>query len=591
MSKKRPTFAISNLRAVRGHVGSTRRLFAASALLALVASACGDAGGGTDEANTPVNGGLTGMPAATGSSNPAAVGPAAGTPSGTAGASSATGTPAPGAPAATPQAPGTPAASPGTPADTTQPVDTTAMPVDVSPDPTPGVPTQPETPSDTPVVDTPTPDTPSPDMPSPELPAGNCAFDVNYELSSAIGTVGIVTWSTDITVDSATIEFGMAGQDATLSAPVDLTEPEYRTLLLGMKGSSDYEFHIVANGGGQTCTSETFSLTTDPVPNSAPRINVNKNNEGAASKGFFVTSAGLGNFGGGGGGGGGSTMFIFDTDGDIVWWAESPSNASRARMDWEGKNMYVMALNYPESGGQIRRVSMDGLDVDGNVMGLGTAHHDFTVAPNGVVTAVLWSGGCNSIVERSPDGSLKTIVESVESLYQPAGGLGGGGFECHGNAITYQPETDTYVLSDRNPNLFVKFDRQGKLLWQFGGNNPVAGAKHIQGSWNVNHGHHLLPDGTFLFFNNEGGNPSPIKEYSLNESAGTANLVWEYSGNGGSATLGDVQRLANGNTVITYSNGGTVIEVDPGKNVLQEFSTDSLGYVVFRESLYGPPPK
>ncbi len=521
------------------------------------------------------------MPTASGATPPAAVGtPSVGTnpiaPGTTTPAQAATPTPA-----ATTTVTPTPGVVPTTP--TTDPVPPASG---TAPAPVPTTPVEGPGPAEEPVV----PVQPGPEE-TPPAGMGNCTFDVSHELSSAIGTVGIVTWGADIAVESATIEFGIAGQEPTMSAPVDLQEPEYRTLLLGMKGSTDYEFRIVASGGGQTCTSDVFSLTTDPVPNSVPRINVTKDNESAATKGFIVTSAGLGNFGGvpGAGGGGGSPMFIFDTDGDIVWWAEAPSNASRARMDWEGKNMYVMTLNYPESGGQVRRVSMDGLDVDGNVSGLGNTHHDFTVAPGGIVTAITWEGGCNSIVERSPDGSLNTIVQSVEALYEPGGGLGGGGFECHGNAITYQPETDTYVLSDRNPNLFVKFDRQGNLIWQFGGNNPKG--THIQGSWSVNHGHHLLPDGTFVFFNNEGGNPSPIKEYKLDEAASTAMMIWEYNGNRGSATLGDVQRLPNGNTFVTYSNGGTIVEVDAGKNVLQSFSTDSLGYVVFRESLYGPPPK
>lgn len=440
--------------------------------------------------------------------------------------------------------------------------------------------------------DTPTPGV-DPSMPvtDPAVPVGNgsCTFNVSHELSSEIGTVGIVTWSTDMAVDSATIEFGLAGAEASLSAPVDLTAPEYRTLLLGMKGNSDYEFRIVANGGGQTCTSETFALTTEPVPNPIPVISRQVMNEMAVTRGFYVTSSGIGNIGfGGGGGGGGSYMFIFDQDGDVVWWASAPGNCSSAKMDWEGNNMWMTTLNYPQSGGEMRRVSMDGLDAENNVQGLNNNHHDFTVAPGGVVTSISYAGGCDSIIERSPDGSIKTVVEDVSTLYQPGGGLTGG-TECHVNAITYQPDADTYVISDRNPSIYVRFARDGSLMWQFGGSNPKG--THFAGSWNVNHGHHLLANGNLLFFNNENGNQSPVKEYSLDEASGQASLVWEYTGGGGSATLGDAQRLPNGNTIVTYSNSGTIVEVDPGKNVIQRFTTDSLGYTTFRETLYGPPPR
>jgi hypothetical protein len=59
----------------------------------------------------------------------------------------------------------------------------------------------------------------------------------------------------------------------------------------------------------------------------------------------------------------------------------------------------------------------------------------------------------------------------------------------------------------------------------------------------------------------------------------------------GSAVLGDVQRLPNGNTLVTYSNSGTVVEVDGQSNIVARFTTGSMGYSTFRETLYGPPPK
>jgi hypothetical protein len=52
-----------------------------------------------------------------------------------------------------------------------------------------------------------------------------------------------------------------------------------------------------------------------------------------------------------------------------------------------------------------------------------------------------------------------------------------------------------------------------------------------------------------------------------------------------------VQRLPNGNTLITYSNGGTIVELDPQDNIVARFTAGSLGYSQFRETLYGPPPK
>jgi hypothetical protein len=104
--------------------------------------------------------------------------------------------------------------------------------------------------------------------------SGSCIAGVTHALSAAIPTVGIVEWSAGAeTPEQARIEYGLDTSYG-LSAPVDLTEPNYRTLLLGMKTSSTYHFRIVANVGGRDCTSGDFTLTTGPGPTGlrAPEI-------------------------------------------------------------------------------------------------------------------------------------------------------------------------------------------------------------------------------------------------------------------------------------------------------------------------------
>jgi len=423
--------------------------------------------------------------------------------------------------------------------------------------------------------------------------AGNtCGISVDsYDISAAIGTVGIVKWSATGTIDSATIEFGPAATGFTMSAPVDLAEPERKTLLLGMKGETEYSFQVKAVSGGQPCTSETYSLVTGPVLNSIPSITHPTNSDGSTRTGFIITSAGLGAGGGFGGGGGGSgaPAFIFDMDGDPVWWATAPESCSRALMDWEGKNMWMMELNVDAAGGEVRRVSMDGTETENNVQGLSNAHHDLTVLPGGIVATVLWSAGRESasdLVERSPDGTIKKVVTLNSSIYA-AGGMG-----FHANSILYHPGDDSYTISDRYPNLYVKLSRAGQLLWQFGGSNPV-GEFISGGSWQVNHGHHLLDDGTLLIFNNGSGTgSSPAIGFQLNEdTTKAATEVFRYTSSSNSIVLGDVQRLPNGNTLVTYSVSGIIHEVKPDGTLVQAFQMGSLGYSMWRETLYGPPPK
>jgi hypothetical protein len=67
--------------------------------------------------------------------------------------------------------------------------------------------------------------------------------------------------------------------------------------------------------------------------------------------------------------------------------------------------------------------------------------------------------------------------------------------------------------------------------------------------------------------------------------------VWSYSSEHFSGTLGDVQRLPNGNTLVTYSNQGLMHEVNSAGKLVQSIQSDSLGYSTHRPTLYGPPPR
>jgi hypothetical protein len=119
----------------------------------------------------------------------------------------------------------------------------------------------------------------------------------------------------------------------------------------------------------------------------------------------------------------------------------------------------------------------------------------------------------------------------------------------------------------------------------------------------VNHGHQLLDDGNFVMFNNGtfgSTAASHVLEFKLSTSGTmSATSVKDYvpSNNYHSDSLGDVQRLPNGNTLITYSNKGVILEVDSSWNLVQSISVGggggggSIGYSDWRETLYGAPAR
>jgi hypothetical protein len=90
--------------------------------------------------------------------------------------------------------------------------------------------------------------------------------------------------------------------------------------------------------------------------------------------------------------------------------------------------------------------------------------------------------------------------------------------------------------------------------------------------WKEQHQPSLLANGHFLVFDNNG-----LRKESriLEMDPFSQEVTWQYKGNTPgeffSSSSGSVQRLPNGNTLITESNQGRAFEVTPGKTIVWEF--------------------
>lgn len=396
------------------------------------------------------------------------------------------------------------------------------------------------------------------------------------EISSAISTVGIVEWSTDLAgLSGANIEFGLDTSYG-MAAPVDLNEPGYRTLLLGMKAQREYHYRIVANAGNQRCESQDFTIMTGSLPNNLPDKSINTPNPGALAGGFLLTGRWQG-----------GPAFILDADGDYVWWHPVPE-LGRARMSYDGKYMWIRNTNVQGGMSRFIRVKMDGTEEELHSE-FGNSHHDFTVLPDESI-AFISHDGCDTIKLRTPDGNVRDIID-VQQAH-------GGTSMCHANSIHYDPADQTLTFSDLYQDAYTKITLDGEVVWVLGGSTSDFSGDV---TWNAQHGHHNLPNNHLLFFNNVvsagpgGGQGNSLAiELELDLNTMTATKVWEYDGGSASNVMGDVQRLHNGNTLITYSAAGVIHEVDANRNMVQSISFGlgaALGYAMKRQSLYGPPPK
>jgi hypothetical protein len=405
--------------------------------------------------------------------------------------------------------------------------------------------------------------------------SGSDLFTITAQLASAMKstaptTVAIVTWSTTAAgITSAHIDFGLDTAYG-MTAPVDLAAMNHRTVLLGMKPAKTYHFRVVASDGTKTYTSSDQTITTGAKLSSNPITSFSLKNAAAVPKGFFITSFWQGT--------GSKVPFIFDTDGDVVWWytagsGESTDGVSHAKMSADSQSIWL--VNEGLSGAPLRRVTVDGLTTQ--TYSNTKASHDIT-AVSGDTMAYLDYGeaDCNSIFEINNAGTTKEIFESTNVT-----STGTGMSNCHGNAVRYSKKEDVYTYSDWQKDL-AAVSRTGTLQWKL--SQKASGGNSAWGG--VQHGHQLLDSSILLFANNGAGtNKSQAIEFGLD-----GKLIKAFKSNGGATNFGDVQRLSNGNTIITYSTSSLLQEVDASDTVLLEVKgSGSFGYVEFRESLYGPP--
>lgn len=420
---------------------------------------------------------------------------------------------------------------------------------------------------------------------------GTARFDVSVSLSPHIGTVAIVEWSVDVEhLDRAVVEFG-PDTNYGMRVPVNLYAQNRRTLVLGMKPSREYHLRVVGRYGETRYESDDYVVETGPQPNGLPAVEqiTHRPNELAGGYTIACTFA-MGGFGGSGDDAF-TWVYILDPEGEYVWWYKPKQggiDCVRARMSYDARYMFVANGNVPgPNSGSLLRVSVDGATEES--FDMPRRHHDVTVLPDGKVVyfeydeeASGFNGqGCDRIKILDPETHETSLLYTVADDFNDLAAAHG----CHSNAVNYVPEQRALSFSILNFDTLILLDLSGNLLWTLGGpQSDYTGA-----SWDGQHQHHVTKTGVLLF-NNNGNGGSSVLEYAL--QGNRAKQVFEYSSGLTSITMGDVKRLDNGNTLITYSNNGIIHEVNPAGALVQEtrFQSIGIGYTVRRPVLHGPPP-
>ncbi|MEQ1502889.1 MAG: aryl-sulfate sulfotransferase [Myxococcota bacterium] len=295
-----------------------------------------------------------------------------------------------------------------------------------------------------------------------------------------------------------------------------------------------------------------------------------------------------------------SVVVIVDSDGDYVWWTRTDGNrlVIAPKLARDGRSVWFLATDiaWEEDVGQIYRVALDGDSASTTRALLG--HHAMLENADGSLT---WIGfeyrtvdgtdWAADVLRTGPEGSDGSTAPTQEFSWldaysvdpwvpDPNGAsvsLGDGVEWTHSNSLMAIDDDSFYVMS-RLLDCVIRVDRaSGRIVWQLGG--QYSDFTHPDGTsvWRTlrdndlfSHAHMSdLWDGGMVVFDNGSYHAAPPRsravEYRWDESARTVEEVWSFDEPDGGYTgsMGDVRRLAGGNTLIAWSSLAWMNEVTP----------------------------
>jgi uncharacterized protein (UPF0248 family) len=145
-----------------------------------------------------------------------------------------------------------------------------------------------------------------------------------------------------------------------------------------------------------------------------------------------------------------------------------------------------------------------------------------------------------------------------------------------GNSVKELPDGDV-LMSFRPTSTVIRISRKtGDIVWKLG--PPTVSGQHAPTP---------LPNGNVFIFDNGVHRPDDSMPYSrvIEVDPATNEIVWKYQDspacNFFSPRMGNAQRLANGNTLITESSFGRIFEVTKDGEIVWEYVNPFFGKPLF----------
>lgn len=303
----------------------------------------------------------------------------------------------------------------------------------------------------------------------------------------------------------------------------------------------------------------------------------------------------------------GSNAYLYDMSGTLVkTWAASGAIKNMSYLLEDGSVMVpVSSCKGSHSGaypsGRFQKISSDGKTIlwDYTYCETGkTPGYDIEPMPNGNILIpcdnTSGTGANGTIIEVKPSGTsagqvVWTYVIPDSLSGSSSGGMGGMGGGTYINSVSYNPDND-YVLVDMQTPVrkFVVIDHSGSgsIVMTI----PVGTDRLHAAKWVTKYyigTKTLIPDAdtTAMRINNMivvGNQDKKVLEASLATKASVKNITYSFS-----AHEGSVQRLPNGNTLVTSGSGKNAVELADDGTVVNTL-TFSNKITALRAYRYGP---
>ena len=427
---------------------------------------------------------------------------------------------------------------------------------------------------------------------------------VEVRLHDRVTTTVTIAWLLDTTVTGdpteSYVELGVDESFGSRIEGIQRDDGAFVATAIGLDPSTEYVFRTGILGDDGTSTCETGWFVTGDIPTDLPLVELSIDDPQEASDGYIVSTLTSTN----------PRNVILDATGNYVWWGEAGEKGDAlgpARLSRDGTAMLSLpgwsSLDLSvEDRSEILRTPLDGSAPTS--MAAYDLHHDFVELPDGTIAAIAydfrqvgdsWIAG-DRLIEFAPDGSEREVwsVWLMDDI-EPQETEPGMAYDwSHTNAVDYVEDGDYYVLSLRYSSAIVAVERAtGKPLWKLGG---VDSTHEMLGGdeedwFRGQHQFQVLDNGILVFDN--GDDPSDSSravEYAWADDS-HIEVGWDYAAKPSTYcyALGDVTRLDNGNTLVTWSTTGVIEEVTPEGDVVRQLRLDlgaGFGYSTWLPSLH-----